>query len=201
MKIYGDVRSGNCDKVRFTANYLARAYHWIEIDSVGGKTRTPEIFFKNPQAQVPFVEFDDGRCLAQSNAIIRYLADGTALLPSDSWMRAKIDEWLFWEQNSHEFFVAGCIGHMTYKGMSKETREPWRVERGEKALDCMEAHFVRAEASGQFTPTIRPYLAGGTMTIADIALLAYTRNADKGGFDLSKRPHVQGWIARCETQL
>ena len=190
MKIYGDVLSGNCDKVRFTADYLRLPYEWVEIDSVHGRTRTAEYLAKFPQGQVPAVELEDGRRLAQSNAIIRFLARGTTLLPDDAFAQAKIDEWLFWEQNSHEFFVANMIGHMTYKGQSRETREPFRVERGEKALDHMEG-----ELAG------RAWLAADAMTIADIALFAYTRNAHKGGFDMSGRPNVRGWIGRCATAL
>jgi glutathione S-transferase len=190
MKIYGDVLSGNCDKVRFTAEHLGLPYDWVEIDSVHGQTRTPAFLAKNPQGQVPFVELDDGRCLAQSNAIIRFLARGSALLPDDAFVQAKIDEWLFWEQNSHEPFVANMIGHMTYKGQSKETREAFRVERGEKALDHMESQLAN-----------QTWLAADHMTIADIALFAYTRNAHKGGFEMSHRPNLRAWIRRVSKLL
>jgi glutathione S-transferase len=190
MKIYGDVRSGNCDKVRYTADRLGLSYEWIGVDSVHGGTRTPAYLALFPQGQVPAVVLDDGRTLAQSNAIMRYLARGSSLLPDDAFAQAKIDEWLFWEQNSHEFFIANSIGHMTYKGQPKETREPWRVERGDKALDHMEKQL-----SG------RDWLVGEAITIADIALFAYTRNADKGGFDMSARPHLRAWIARCAMAL
>jgi glutathione S-transferase len=201
MKIYGDVLSGNCDKVRYTANLLGLPYEWIEIDSVHGQTRTPEYLAKFPQGQVPAVILDDGQCLAQSNAIMRYLARGSKLLPDDPYVQAKIDEWLFWEQNSHESFIANNIGHMTYKGQSKETRETWRVERGEKALDHMEQHLEQMSKHENTTPSIQPYLVGWTLTIADIALFAYTRNAHKGGFDMSGRPNIRNWIARTETAL
>ena len=190
MKIYGDVLSGNCDKVRFTADFLRLPYIWVEIDSVHGSTRLPDFVTKFPQGQVPAVELDDGRTLAQSNAIIRYLARGSALLPDDAFAQAKIDEWLFWEQNSHESFVANMIGHMTYKGQSKETRETFRVERGEKALDHMESHLGNRE-----------WLAAGHLTIADIALFAYTRNAHKGGFEMGHRPKLRAWIGRCASAL
>ena len=138
MKIYGDLRSGNCDKVRFTANYLRLPYEWVEIDTVAGATRTPEFLVLNPQGQVPVVQLANGRFLAQSNAIIRYIADGSPLSPGDKWSRAKIDEWMFWESNNHEFFLAGCISHMAYMGKSKDTLDPMRVERGNRALDVME---------------------------------------------------------------
>lgn len=190
MKIYGDVLSGNCDKVRFTADYLGLRYEWVEIDSVHGRTRTPEFLAKNPQGQVPTIELDDGRTLAQSNAIIRYLARGTALLPDDPLAQAKVDEWLFWEQNSHEFFIANMIGHMTYKGQSKQTREVFRVARGEQALDYMESRLGN-----------RDWLTGECLTIADIALFAYTRNAHKGGFEMSGRPNIRKWIAATAQHL
>jgi glutathione S-transferase len=190
MKIYGDVRSGNCDKVRFTVDYLGISYEWIEVDSVSGKTRTQEFLARNPQGQVPTVEFDDGRFLSQSNAIVRRLADGTALLPSDPWIKAQIDEWMFWESNNHEFFLAGCIGHMTYMGKSRETRDAMRVERGERALRILDQHLSQRE-----------WLVGDTITVADIALLAYTRQAHLGGFDMSGKQGVRSWIARSETAL
>jgi glutathione S-transferase len=190
MKIYGDVRSGNCDKVRFTADFLHQPYEWIEVDSVSGKTRTPEFLAKNPQGQVPVAEFSDGLCLAQSNAIIRCIAAGTSLLPEDKWLRAKIDEWMFWESNNYEFFVAGCIAHMTYMGKSKHTRDPMRVERGDRALDMMEHRVDSAE-----------WLVGNRITLADIALLAYTRQAHLGGFDMNRRPGLRKWIARGEAEL
>jgi glutathione S-transferase len=103
---HGDVRSGNCDKVRFTVDYLHLPYGWVEIDSVAGGTRAPEFLAINPQGQIPVVEFAQGRCLAQSNAITRCIAEGSPLLPDDKWSKGKINEWMFWESNNHEFFVA-----------------------------------------------------------------------------------------------
>jgi glutathione S-transferase len=190
MKIYGDVRSGNCDKVRFTVDHLGIPYEWVEIDSVNGKTRTPEFLAKNPQGQVPMVEFDGGGRLSQSNAIIRKIADGTFLLPLDPWAKSKVDEWMFWEANNHEFFVAGCIGHMTYMGKSKETRDPMRVQRGERALDILDQHLQGKD-----------WIVGDAITVADIALLAYSRQAHLGGFDMSSRPNLLEWIARSEAKL
>ena len=102
MKVYGDMMSGNCLKVRYVADHLGLAYDWIPVDIMKGESRTPKYLARFPAGQVPGVEFPDGRCLAQSNAIIRYLARGSALLPDDPWTQAKIDEWLFWEQYSHE---------------------------------------------------------------------------------------------------
>ena len=144
----------------------------------------------NPQGQVPVALFPDGRALAQSNAIVRYLSDGSPLLPADRWKRAKIDEWMFWEANNHEIFVAGCISHMTYMAKSKETRDPMRVQRGDRALDVMENHLQ-----------VTNWMVADELTAADIALVAYTRQAHLGGFDMSARPRLGGWIARCEAAL
>jgi glutathione S-transferase len=190
VKIYGNSGSGNCLKVKWTADLLGRPYIWQEVDSVGGETRTPGYLARFPLGQVPAVEFEDGRRLAQSNAIIRYLAAGSALLPADPFLAAKVDEWLFWEQYSHEPYIAVCRYQMVFKGLPAEAREPWRVERGEAALDILDQHL-----------TAREWLVGETMTIADLALLAYSRVAHEGGFDLSGRPHLRAWIARGETQL
>ena len=190
VKIYGNAGSGNCLKVKWTADLLDLPYNWHEIDSPGGETRTPAYLAKFPMGQVPAVEFEDGRRLAQSNAIIRYLARGSALLPADDFLAAKVDEWLFWEQYSHEPYIAVCRFHMVYKGQPREMREPWRVERGEAALDLLDGQLAG-----------RTWLVGDSMTIADIALLAYSRVAHEGGFDLTARPALRAWIARGETQL
>ena len=190
VKIYGNAGSGNCLKVKWTADLLGLPYSWHEIDSVNGQTRTPDYLAKFPLGQVPAVAFEDGRRLAQSNAIIRYLARGSALLPADDFLAAKVDEWLFWEQYSHEPYIAVCRFHMVYKDQPREMREPWRVERGEAALDLLDGQLAG-----------RTWLVSDSMTIADIALLAYSRVAHEGGFDLTARPALRAWIARGETQL
>ncbi len=190
MRIYGDVISGNCLKVKWTADALGIPFTWVPIDIMKDETRTPAYLAKFPQGQVPAVEFDDGRALGQSNAIIRYLARGSHLLPEDGFAQAKVDEWLFWEQYSHEPYVAVCRFHMKFLGRAKTERDAWRVERGEKALD-----FVEQQLTG------RDFLAGSALTIADIAVVAYTRMADEGGFDLDERPRTRKWIARCEDSL
>jgi len=190
MKIYGDRNSGNCQKVSITADFLKIPYRWVDIDIMKSESRTDAFLRKSPMGQVPVVELDDGRCLAQSNAIIRYLANGSSLLPADPFTQAKIDELLFWEQYSHEPYVATSRYHMVYLGRTKEQREPMRVERGEKALDLMEQLI-----KGQM------WFAGDALSVADIALLAYTRLAHEGGFDLTTRPRVMAWIMRAEMAL
>jgi glutathione S-transferase len=190
MKIYGDAISGNCLKVKYTADYVGLSYEWVATDIMKAETRTPDYLAMNPAGQVPMIELDDGRTLAQSNAIIAYLARVSDLLPDDPYERAKVDEWMFWEQYSHEPYVAVCRFAMVYQGKSADEREGWRVERGENALDLMEGWL-----------TGRDWFVGDGLTVADIALLAYTRLAHEGGFDLSGRGNVSGWISRCESAL
>jgi glutathione S-transferase len=190
MLIYGDVISGNCLKVKWTCDRLGIPYEWVPVDVVNGGTRTPAFLASFPQGQVPAVDFEDGRTLAQSNAILRYLARGSALLPDDAYVQAKIDEWLFWEQYSHEPYIAVLRFHMRYLGKTRDQCEAWRIERGEKALDFMETRIAG-----------RDYYVASTVTIADVALLAYTRVAHEGGFDLTGRPGIRKWIARCEGAL
>ena len=195
LRIYGDSGSGNCLKVLWTARHLRIPHEWIETDVTSDRsdmrpTRRPEFLALNPSGEVPAIVLPDGRALAQSNAIIRFLARGTALLPDDAYLQAKVDEWLFWEQYSHEPYIAVCRFQMRYLGRAADEREPWRVARGEVALDRLDAALAG-----------RAHLVGGSLTIADIALLAYTRWAHEGGFDLAKRPHVRAWIVRCEAAL
>jgi len=190
MKIFGDLGSGNCLKVKYTADYLHLPYTWLDIDILKGETHTPQFLAKFPMGRIPAVEFDDGRRLAESNAIIRYLARGSALLPQDGFVQAKIDELLFWEQYSHEPYLATTRYHIVYLKRSLDQREAWRVERGEAALDLMDRMLSE-----------RSWLVGNAMTVADIALLPYTRLAHQGGFDLAPRRNVRLWIARCEQTL
>ena len=190
MKIYGDMVSGNCLKVKYTADYLGIPYSWEAIDILQGESRSDEFLALNPVGQVPVIKLDDGRTLSQSNAIIQFLAEESPLLPDDAFERAIVNQWLFWEQYSHEPYIAVCRFTMKYLGKPKDEREAWRVERGETALD-----FMAGTLDG------RTWLAADRFTVADIALLAYTRLAHEGGFDLSSRPAVQNWILRCETEM
>ena len=158
MKIYGDLGSGNCLKVKYTADRLGLPYAWVPIDIMKGETHTPEFLQRFPRGRIPGVELDDGRRLAESNAIIRYLARGSALLPDDAFTQARIDEWLFWEQYSHEPYIATTRYHIVYLKRPLDRREAWRVERGENALDFMESQLGGS----------RQWLVGEDMTIADI---------------------------------
>lgn len=190
MRIFGDLNSGNCLKVKWVSDHLALPYEWIEIDTMKGGSRTPEFLRLNPAGQVPVVVLDDGRTLAQSNAIIRYLARDNALIPRDAYLAAKMDEWLFWEQYSHEPYIAVCRFQMVYLKRSAAERDPDRVKRGEAALARME----QALAASRF-------LACDAFTLADVSLLAYTRVAHEGGFDLGAYPSVRRWIGESERAL
>ncbi len=190
MKIYGDSNSGNCLKVKWVCDHLALPYRWIEIDTLAGGSRTAEFLRLNPWGQVPAVELDDGATLAQSNAIIRYLARGSALIPADTFAAAKMDEWLFWEQYSHEPYIAVCRFQMRYLGKKAAELDPEKVRRGYAAL----AYMDRRLATSRFT-------AGDTVALADVALLAYTRVAHEGGFDLAAYDAVRRWIGETERYL
>ena len=138
MKIYGDTNSGNCLKVKWVCDTLALPYDWISVDTLKGETRTTEFLKLNGAGQVPTVVFDDGRALAQSNAIIRYLARGSDLIPADDFAAAKMDEWLFWEQYSHEPYIAVCRFQMVYLGKPASDLDPDKIKRGYAALARME---------------------------------------------------------------
>jgi glutathione S-transferase len=187
MEIYGDSISGNCLKVKWTADLIGIDYRWLETGVLNGETRTPAFLAMNPAGQVPLLRFDDGRTLAQSNAIILHLAEGSALIPADPYNRARMFEWLFWEQYSHEPYVAVARFHVRYLGKSPSELDPKIVERGKGALRLLDDALRRRE-----------FLASDALSLADIALVAYTRVANEGGFDLGDYPAVRRWIARVE---
>jgi glutathione S-transferase len=166
MRIYGDKKSGNCLKVKWVCDFLGKPYEWTEIDALKGGSRTDDFLKLNPAGQVPTVVFDDGRSLAQSNAIIRYLARDTALIPRDAFAAAKMDEWLFWEQYSHEPYIAVLRSQVAYLGKSVGELDPEKVKRGYAALARMEAQLNKTR-----------FLVDDALTLADVALLAYTRVA------------------------
>jgi glutathione S-transferase len=192
LTIYGDCKSGNCLKVRWVAERLGVAHDWIEIDIIRGDTRTEEFLRLNPAGQVPSVVFEDGRTLAQSNAIILYLAEvaGSELIPKDAFERAKMFEWLFWEQYSHEPVIAVRRFQMKYLGKSEDEIDPALMAKGRRALGRMELALID-----------RDFLLGPRLCLADVALVAYTRLAHEGGFDLGEFPAVQAWVGRVERAL
>lgn len=190
MKIYGDANSGNCLKVKWVCDRLGLPYSWIPVDILKQESRTAQFLKLNSAGQVPVVVFDDGRTLAQSNAIIRYLARGSDLIPSDDFAAAKMDEWLFWEQSSHEPYVAGCRFQMVYLGRPASDLDPDKVKRGYVALARMEHELAASR-----------FFIGNTLTLADMALVAYTRLAHEGGFHLEGYASVRRWIGETEKAL
>ena len=190
MKIYGDSISGNCLKVKWVADSLGLSYEWIETDVLASASRTPTFLAMNPAGQVPAVILDDGRPLAQSNAIILHLAEGSDLIPVDAYDRARMLEWMFWEQYSHKPYVAVARFQVRYQGKPVAELEPRVVERGKAALQRLEDGLAQG-----------PFLVGAAPTLADVALVAYTRVAHEGGFDLAGYPRVKAWVARTEQAL
>ena len=190
MKIHGDSNSGNCLKVKFVCEHLAIPYTWIEIDTRKRQTRTTEFLKLNGAGQVPTVEFDDGRTLAESNAIIKYLARGSDLIPTDAFAAAKMDEWLFWEQYSHEPYIAVCRFQMVYLGKAASELDTDKIKRGYAALARMEHQLAATR-----------FLVGDAVSLADVSLLAYTRLAHEGGFHLEGYASLRRWIGETEKAL
>lgn len=188
LTVYGDIRSGNCLKVKWLLDWLERDYRWIETDVTTGVTRSPQFLALNPAGQTPTIVLEDGRPLAQSNAILVHMGEGTALIPADSYGRARMFEWLFWEQYSHEPYIAVARFQRVLAGKSADEIEPRLMERGHAALARMEAGLVGRE-----------WLAGDAASLADLALVAYTRVAHEGGFDLAAYPAVRAWVGRVEA--
>lgn len=185
MKIYGDIQSGNCFKVKLLCSILDIAHDWVEIDILAGETTTEQFLRLNPNGKIPLLELVDGRTLSESNAILNYLADGTELLPDDRFQRAKVQQWQFFEQYSHEPFIAVARFIAKYLGMPDDRKADYasKQEGGNAALAVMETQLA-----------ITPYLVGERMTTADIALYGYTHVAHEGGFDLSRYPAIQAWL-------
>ncbi|HWE44986.1 MAG TPA: glutathione S-transferase family protein [Caulobacteraceae bacterium] len=190
MRVYGDSISGNCHKVRWVLDLLEIPYEWHETSALDGTTRKRDFLTINPAGQVPAMVLDDGRTLAQSNAMILYLAEDSRLIPADPYDRGRMFEWLFWEQYSHEPYVAVRRFQLRYLNRAPGDLDPKLWDRGSAALLRLEDALIRS-----------PYLVGEQLSLADIALVAYTRLAGEGGFDLSHYPAVGRWIARVEHDL
>ncbi|WP_310476505.1 glutathione S-transferase family protein [Sandarakinorhabdus sp.] len=188
--LFGDKVSGNCLKVKWVADHLGLAYGWVDVDVVKGEAKAPDFLAKFPMGQVPAVEFSDGRSLAQSNALMLHLADGSALIPADGFARAEMLQWLFWEQYSHEPAIAVRRFQKFYLGKPDSEIDPALTTKGHAALNQMEQHLAK-----------RDWFAGAGLSCADIGLVAYTRVAHEGGFDLAEWPAVRGWVARVEGAL
>ena len=191
LKVYGDVWSGNCYKVKLALTQLALTFTWVPIDTMKGESRTPEFLARNSNGRVPTLELDDGACLAESNAILWYLAEGTPLVPDSRLARGQALQWMFFEQYSHEPNIATSRYIIRYLGNPPEKKAALaaRVEPGYAALGVMESHLKAND-----------WFAGGRYSIADIALYSYTHCAAEGGFDLARFPAIRAWLARVESQ-
>lgn len=191
VTVYGLRSSGNCYKLQHLLEVLGRPYRWVDTDSANGATRTPEFLALNPNGKVPLLVLEDGRRLAESNAILCYLAEGTPYLPADAWDRARTLQWMFFEQYSHEPYVAVArfVCKWLPEGHARHAELPNLRERGAKALDVMEDHLAR-----------EAFFSGGDFGVADIALFAYTHCAADGGFDLSRWPNIATWLERVRAQ-
>ncbi len=191
LKVYGDYLSGNCYKIKLMLHLLGLQYEWHPIDILKGDTETAEFLARNPNGKIPVVELEDGTYLWESNAILNYLADGSAFLPTEPRLRTQVLQWQFFEQYSHEPYVAVARFIQRYQGMPTERGDEYKVchVRGHKALKVMEKQLQAT-----------PYLVGEQFSIADIALYAYTHVAHEGGFDLSAYPGIQAWLERVSQQ-
>ncbi len=190
MTIYGDSISGNCLKVKFVADRLGLPYDWVEVSVLKGETRTPDFLAMNPAGQVPVVLFADDGPLAQSNAIMLHLAQNTDLIPEDAFDRALMFQWLFWEQYSHETAIAVLRFHRFYLKKSEEQIDPALPGKCARVLALMNAHLET-----------RQYFVGSKLSLADIALVAYTRFSHQAGLDLKQYPNVRAWVRRIEDEL
>jgi glutathione S-transferase len=191
ITVHGFSVSGNCHKVRLLLEQLDRPYRWVEVDITSGDTHAPDYLARNPNGKVPMLELDDGRILVESNAILYWLAEGSGYLPADSWQRAQAMSWMFFEQYSHEPYIAVArfIRGWTPADSPRRAAElPRCFERGHQALAVMEQHL-----------SSHPWFTGTDYGIADIALFAYTDVAAEGGFDLAAYPAIRDWLARVRT--
>jgi glutathione S-transferase len=190
LRFYDFHESGNGYKVRLLLSHLQIPHERIEMDILRGETRTPEYLALNPNGRIPLLVFEDGRTLAESNAILFFLAQESPYWPDDPFLRAEVMQWMFFEQYSHEPYIA-VVRFWTFAGeLEAHAAElPERRKRGEAALDVMEDHLSRNE-----------FFVGSRYSIADIALYAYTHVAHEGGFDLSSRPDVTAWLRRVASQ-
>ncbi|WP_334049282.1 glutathione S-transferase family protein [Alteromonas gracilis] len=185
MRIYGDSRSGNCYKIQLLLSLLGKTCEWVDIDIMKGETRAPSFLEKSPNGKIPVLELDDGRVLSESNAIMHYIAFNTPLVPSTPYQSSKLLQWQFFEQYSHEPYIAVARYINVYLGLPAEKKAEYDAKQagGYKALAVMEHQL-----------SLTPFLLGDTISLADISLFAYTHVAHEGGFDLSAYPAIRNWI-------
>lgn len=188
LTIYSQPDSGNSYKPRLLLAKLGKPFKHVSVSSIDGSTRKPEYLAKNPNGKVPLLELEDGRFLAESNAMLLHLAEGTSYLPKDAYERALVYQWLFFEQYSHEPYIAVRRALMVYPERARDAtpeRLASTLTGGNKALGVMEEQLKKT-----------PFLAGDHLTVADISLYAYTHEAHRGGFNMDAYPAIQSWLAR-----
>jgi len=191
MLLYNSAVSGNCYKVRLLFAHLGLEYETVDVSVVDRSNRKELLGDLNPGLRVPTIVLDDGRPLAESNAILWYFADGTEYLSADPYERAQSLQWMFFEQYSHEPYIAVARFVLAYSGRPEDF-EPQRdrlVRGGYAALDAMEKHL-----------TGHDFLVGGRYSIADVSLYAYTHVAHEGGFELGSHPGIRAWLERVAGQ-
>ena len=191
MRLFDYLSSGNAYKVRLLLTQLGIPFERIEVDILKGESRTPAFLAKNPNGRIPVLEIEPGIFLAESNAILTYLADGTPFVPRDRLERARVLEWMFFEQYSHEPNIATVRFWITHLGLSAERRAQLEPKQtlGYAALGVMERHLES-----------RRFFVGDRYSIADIALYAYTHVAHEGGFELGRFPAILAWLGRVARQ-
>jgi len=192
ITLYQQHDSGNCYKVRLVFRHLGISYRTVGVSSFDGSTRRPEFLARNPIGKLPTIELDDGRFLAESNAILLHFAEGTRLLPVNSYDRAKVYEWLFFEQYSHEPAIAVRRALSVYPERAAEAtpaRMAQLLQAGNRALGVLQHRLEGAD-----------WLAGNSFSVADISLYAYTHMAGEGGYDLGKFLAIKPWLARVASQ-
>jgi glutathione S-transferase len=189
MKIYGDRLSGNCYKILLISSLLNLKIEWIPIDILKGETKTTDFLNKNPNGKIPILELNDGRILSESNAILNFLSEDSIFIPNDRFEKHKTQQWQFFEQYSHEPYIAVARYINKYLGLPEDRKKEYEAKQigGHKALKVME---------GQLSLT--PFLIGNHLTVADISLYAYTHVAHEGGFNLELYPCISKWIKLIE---
>jgi glutathione S-transferase len=191
IRLYDYLPSGNGYKLRLLLSQLGVPFELVEMDITKGETRTPEFLRKNPNGRIPLVELENGEYLAESGAGLFYFAEGSRFLPDDRWQRAQVLQWMFFEQYSHEPYIAVARAWLHLFGMDDERQRqlPQKQKLGYDALAVLESHLAT-----------RPFFVAQRYTIADIALYAYTHVAHEGAFDLERFPAVQTWLQRVREQ-
>lgn len=189
-KVFGDMLSGNCYKVKLLMQFLEIEHKWVHVDIMASETHTAEFKRMNPNARIPVIEWDGDNYLWESNAILNYLAAGTQWLPKGQYERAKVLQWQFFEQYSHEPYIATARYINKYLGLPKEREAEYHAKQtgGHKALAVMEQHLAEHQ-----------FMLGAQATIADISLYVYTHVADEGDFDLSAYISIQRWLKDFES--